>query len=249
MKKYLMGITLTAALASPLCHADTVFGFYFGAGSWDTDFTGDFNSEDGSNIDVENTLNLGADNSTVYYIAIEHPVPLVPNMKLQTTDVVFSKNTRLDSEVTFDDRVYSANTRVKSTFDLTHTDATFYYELLDNWVSLDLGFTIRMFGGEADLRSSTQHSRVELEAVLPMLYAMTKFELPFTGAYVGGEVNAVGYSGNTLSDLTLRAGYESPIGLGAEVGYRTLAVELDEEDELTTDLKTAGAYASITYHF
>ena len=41
--------------------------------------------------------------------------------------------------------------------DLTHTDATFYYELLDNVVDLDLGLLRRLFDGEAssDRRNPT----------------------------------------------------------------------------------------------
>ena len=42
---------------------------------------------------------------------------------------------------------------------------TFYYEVLDNVIDLDLGLTARMFDGEASLIGATQQERVELDAV------------------------------------------------------------------------------------
>ena len=249
MKKYLIGIALSASVAAPFVHADTVFGVYAGATSWNSDFSGNFNSKKNGNIDVKDQLDLGGETASSFYIAVEHPIPLLPNIKIRKTDVAFSKDTILTKDVKFDDKTFTASTPVKSTFDLNHTDATFYYEILDNWVSLDLGLTARKFGGKAAVESLNQAAKLNLDATIPMVYAMVQFDLPLTGAYVGAETNFIGYSGNSLKDIILKAGYESELGIGAEVGYRTISLKLDDVSDLSTDIKSSGAYASVTYHF
>ena len=47
----------------------------------------------------------------------------------------------------------------------------------DNVVDLDLGLTARLFDGEASLIGATQQERVELDAVIPMLYGRAGIDL------------------------------------------------------------------------
>src|SRR5690606_24255951 len=97
--------------------------------------------------------------------------------------------------------------------DLTHTDATFYYELLDNVVSLDAGLTVRYFDGGVQIRSQTNSATLDLDDPLPLLYLAARVELPL-GFYAGGDVNAFGINDASLLDYRLNAGWESSFGLG-----------------------------------
>jgi outer membrane protein len=153
----------------------------------------------------------------------------------------------LTRDIDFDGSVFRVSDDVSAEADLTHTDATFYYEVLDNWVSLDLGFSVRLFDGFVEIQSAAESAREDLDEPIPMLYAKFRFDLPLTGLSVDAEANGIGYSGNTLIDASLRLAYESGIGLGVEAGYRSMRLELDEDIEGDIDL--SGLFAGINFHF
>mgnify|MGYP000102933161 CR=1 FL=1 len=71
--------------------------------------------------------------------------------------------------------------QVAVSLDLTHTDATPHYEIMDNVIELDLGITARSFDGEASLVGATQQESIELDAVGPMLYGQVGVDIHGTG--------------------------------------------------------------------
>ena len=160
----------------------------------------------------------------------------------------------MGTDIVFDGRSFSTNEDIVSTLDLTHTDATLYYELLDNWVSLDLGLTVRAFEGEASIEGIDSSSnepvvaQQDIDVPIPMLYGKAKFELPFTGFAVEAEGNLIQVSGNGITDLSVKLGYESKIGLGAELGYRQFALELDDEDDFSAEINVDGIYLGLSLH-
>ena len=240
-----------AALA-PLAQADTVFGVYAGVGQWNADFGGDAGTV---SIDLEE-LNIEDETNNFFYIALEHPIPLLPNIKLQNTEITSEETATLTRTFTLDDQQFTVGEEVTTDVDLTHTDATLYYELLDNWINLDLGLTLRAFDGEATVISSTtsQSETVDLDEVIPLVYAKAQFDLPFTGWSIAADANAIGYSGDSFSDITAKIAYTSDalplLDLGVELGFRRMALEVDDDDgDLNADLTIDGPYAAITLHF
>ena len=246
MKKHLAGIAICAAL-SPTALADTVLGIYAGAATWQSSLSGDFNSEDQSDIDTEDQLGLDDEDANTFYVALEHPIPLVPNVKLRRTELDYSERTALVAPVTFEGQTFSGTT--ESTIDLSHTDGTLYYELLDNVVSLDVGLTARVFDGKVELADADSKESIDLDATLPMLYGAVLAKLPLTGLYAGVEANYISVGEGSLYDATAKIGYESSIGLGVEGGYRVINLSLEDVDDLESDLTSDGAYAAVTYHF
>lgn len=245
MKGLAAGVVL--ALASG-AQADTILGVYASAGVWDAGISGNLHSEGAfsTDIDAKGDLNLKDDNQTVVSIALEHPIPVVPNILLRHTPLKFAgRNT---TTVNFDNQNFTGV--VDSKVDLTHTDATLYYEILDNWVNLDLGLTARLFDGVVRIHTDTPNrtGEVDIDAPIPMLYAKAQFDLPFSGLKFAVEGNAVGYSGNTLTDFTAKVGYESKFRVGVEGGYRRFALELDDVDDFTGDLTVDGPYLAVTLH-
>ena len=249
MKK-LLSATCLAALA-PLAQADTILGIYAGIGLWQADYGGDTGVE---SVDLDE-LGLDDENNNFFYVALEHPIPLLPNIRLQRTAIDSRESATLTRNFTLDDVTFSATDTVVTDLDLSHTDAVLYYEVLDNWVSLDLGLTLRAFDGEATVQSQTTtalRETVDLDAVLPMLYARAQFDLPFTGFSVGADANLITYDGHTLSDASAKIAYAfdaTVIDLGVELGYRRMALELDDLDDLNADLTLDGPYAAVTLHF
>lgn len=243
MKKILLATSLT--LAAPIAAADFL-GVHAGAGQWHADYSGDLGDP---SVSAEE-LNLNSSKNNFFYVAFEHPIPLIPNARIQHTGVTSSQRGEINREFRLDNETYSGGEEVSTDVDLTHTDFTLYYELLDNWVELDVGLTLRLFDGSiyAEGESGNNES-VDMKATVPMLYGMARFQLPLTGLSVGGHGNLISYDGNELLDLTANVRYE--IGFvakfGLELGYRHLALELDEGTY--ADMELSGPYAGLTFHF
>jgi outer membrane protein len=129
-----------------------------------------------------------------------------------------------------------------------------YYEILDNWISLDIGLTARLFDGSVSFDGAVgSKSNEDLNFVVPMGYAMAQFELPLSGLYAGGDVNVISMGGNTLSDINVQVGYDFPlpvIDLGVAVGYRQFGLKLDDDlGDFETDVNVSGPYVNATFHF
>lgn len=256
MKKTLITAT-TCLLALPsVASADTV-GLFVGAGSFKPEFTGSFQNSDTNTtigeIDLEDDLGLDEDTASYFYIAIEHPIPVLPNIRLARTDMEQKGTSTLTRSIVFDGKTYSANTAVESIVDLSHTDLTLYYELLDNWVNLDLGLTVRQFDGKlqisGDIAGTTETASEDLDFPMPLLYAKAQFDLPLTGLYVAAEGNFIGYGGNSFLDATGKIGYETSLGFGVEAGLRSITLEIDDEDDVEADMEFSGMYLAAHYHF
>lgn len=250
MKKHTLALTI-ATLVSPiafssLAHADTVFGIYAGAGSWQTEYSGDI----GDPALTADELGIDEKNNTFFYIAIEHPVPLLPNVKLQQTELTSDQTATITEDFTIGDEDFTTGTEVATDFDLSHTDATLYYEILDNWLNADVGITVRQYSGYLKAESETESEEVDLDATLPMLYAKFQFDLPFSGFSAGLEGNYISYSENTLSDFSAKIGYmfDSALDVGLELGYRQSTMTLDEDD-VKADLELSGPYVAALFHF
>jgi outer membrane protein len=242
-------LTLLAALAltaAPLTHADTVLGVYAGVGSWDAGFDGRAGDPSISLKD----LGVEDQKNRYYYIALEHPIPLIPNIKLERTNISAEQTAVISETFVIDGTSFTANDTVSSEFDLTHTDATLYYEVLDNWLNLDVGITARKFDGFVYAKSSTEMEKVDLDLTLPMLYGKFQFDLPFSGLSAGVDVKYVKYSGDKLTDYTAKVSYlfDSVLDLGIEAGYRKMSLTVDEDD-LQARVELTGPYAALIAHF
>jgi outer membrane protein len=246
MKKLTLITALTVAASTSLTHADTIFGVYAGVGSWDASYDG----RAGDPSITLKELGVKDHNSSYYYIALEHPVPLVPNIKLERTNISAKQTATVSKSFVIDGTAFTANDTVSSQFDLTHTDATFYYEILDNWVNLDLGITARMFDGFVYAKSSTESKKVDVDYTLPLVYGKFQFDLPLTGLSAGVDAKYVSYSGDKLTDYTAKVSYmfESALDIGIEAGYRKMSLTVDEDD-LQAKVELKGPYAAIIAHF
>jgi outer membrane protein len=243
--KHTLPLFFLAALA-PIAQADTVFGIYAGAGQWQGDYEGDIGNP---SIGL-NELGLRESDNNFYFVALEHGVPIIPNIKIQQTNIESRQSAVISQTFTLDEITFVVDSEVASEFDLTHTDAVLYYEVLDNWLNLDLGLTLRKFDGFATARSGTARETVNLDETIPMIYGRAQFNLPLSGFAVGGALNAINYSDNKITDYNAYLSYtfNSALDIGAELGYRSLELRADE-DNVKVDATIAGPYASILLHF
>lgn len=231
--------------------ADTLFGVYVGAGVWQQEYSGDVASgEEELDVDVERDLDLSEEDNNVFYFALEHGVPVLPNLRVDYADISTSGQNTLSRTITFRGETFNVSEDVSSELDFTQADLVAYYELLDNVVSLDLGLAARWVDGHVEVSADSGFGRADFEGVLPLLYLRARADLPLTGLWLGGEAMGLAYDGHQLLDAAAQVGWESPIGLGAEIGWRTFRLDLDSfEDIDNAEIDVNGPYAAINFHF
>jgi outer membrane protein len=227
---------------STAAQADS-FGFFVGGGYWHANFSGNVITS----VDIESELDIESAGSPYIYAHLEHPLPFIPNLRVARTNIDQSGTGVLTSNFNYEGTGFSAGQSVASSVDLSHTDLTLYYELIDIGMDVDLGITARYLEGEV----SINNVRESAEVILPMIYVRGKFNLPFTGTYIGGQVNAASFSGDRILDGDLKVGWQTENFIfpefGVEAGYRQFSVDADES--VFIDLEMDGAFVNITAHF
>jgi len=220
--------------------ADTL-GLYVGGGSWNHDPSGNFSStQTGSDtIDIKSDLNVGKKSESYVWMAFEHPVPFLPNIRLEKSSLSNTGNTS---------NVYNFNGNPSASgnfeMNLDSTDAILYYRILDNWVNFDLGLDMRKIDGRFAIGSEVS----SVSATVPMLYASAAFDLPLTGLSVGADYKVVSYSGSTYNDMRIRAAYEFGV-VGVEAGVRSTKIKISDVDNINTDLTFKGVMVGAFLHF
>ena len=243
---WILGAMMVAA-AAPV-QADVV-RLALGAAAWNAEPSGDFKVEDNTRIDVEDDLGMGSETTGFVWARLEHPVPILPNVKVRYTPLDIEGDETLSRQVVFDNRTFNVNEDVDSTLDMDMVDTALYYEVLDNIVSLDLGLNIKLVDGSATMRSDTTgEDSVDFTAPIPMLYAAAAAELPLTGLSAEAELSGIGYGGNKALDAVARVRYTFFFGLGLELGYRTLVVDVDTDD-VDVDVDVSGLVAGAHFDF
>lgn len=247
---------LTAALccASSSAFAAPVIDLKLGAGIWQATPSGDLGA---TSTEVEDVLGLEEENGTFVFVAFEHPIPVLPNVKVKAMDLDYSSTALLTEEFILEDENFAADTQVLTDVDLSHTDITLYYGLPEFYLDVDFGLTARVFDGEASVASdtSTLAEQIELDGTIPMIYADVRLDLPLTGLYLGAEANFLSISDSSLTDYNVRIGYSTDVipflaDLDFEMGYKSFALELDEEDfDVGADIEIDGPYAQIMLAF
>ncbi|MEO2178119.1 MAG: TIGR04219 family outer membrane beta-barrel protein [bacterium] len=237
-------ILMVAFLLAVTSAAEADFlGIYGGVGYWDSESSGQII---GQTIDLQDDLNLSNGGGYHLWIAFEHPVPVLPNIKIAHTNIEDSGDGTLTKDFEFQGIMYTVDQDVHTEIDLTHTDLTLYYELIDIAMDLDIGVTARWLDAEVNVQGVSD----SVDIVLPALYVSAKVGLPFTGTYFGGDVNYIGYGGDKLLDYTVKVGWETENFIlpefGIELGYRSYGAEIDSFD---FDIEADGVFLNLTAHF
>lgn len=243
---------LLPLLFPTLTTADTL-GVRVGANYWSYDIGGTvrYKTKDSSNnIDVNR--DLGYDDGTLgyYYIGLEHPLPLLPNVRVSKTDIDEDADGRLTNTVVYGDIIFQANETVRSEVELEQTDITLYYSPLDNVFNLDLGLNAKYIDGKGRISGAISGTQTaDISGWVPMGYAGVGVDLPLTGLSVGADGAYVKYQDSSFYDFSLRVSYASPWLVGGEAGYRKIKLDLDDFDDSYADVEFDGPYAGLYLHF
>jgi len=247
MNSKLLAVGLTGLLASASISADTLLGVYAKAGGWNHAPSGTF-GDNANTFNLENDLGMDSETGSMFSVAIEHFIPVIPNIKIERTDLSFTSTGTLTQGLTFGGVTFGIGDPVTSELDLSHIDYILYYEILDNWVSFDIGVNVKVFDGVLAVTTGGSTGTIDLSAPVPMLYGKAQFDLPFSGFSAGAEGSYIGYDGDSFTDIRGYIGYEIMLGFGVELGYRNLALQFDDLDDANIDTTFEGAYISATFH-
>jgi len=241
MKKLTLAAAIAGSMmAAPIASAD-IIGANADVGFWFSDIGGDF-TKDSSSADLSDDFGLDSGLSNFANVHLEHPVPIIPNVRIGYLSVSDSGDGSLGS--TFDG---VPNGSVQSELTIDQFDATAYYEILDNIVSVDLGLTLRLMDVQLDVYGGGENTKNELTGVLPMVYAAANGSIPFTGVSAGAEVNGVGYSGDSYMDASAYVQYDVSV-MELRGGYRHMAINFEDGDS-KIDINFDGPYVSVGVDF
>lgn len=252
MKKTALILSLSSVLLAGTVQADTLLGIYFGAEGWQSSAKGSF-----AQTELRQDFNFKDKTQTSYYLALEHPLPLLPNMRLQHNKLTSAGITDISAGFTLAGETFAADTEVRNQVDLTNTDYVLYYELFDNsLLSLDLGINAKYIQGEVQVAETAADGMSAVQSVsqfVPMLYTSAAIGLPLTGLKLFARGSIVSYDGSQLYDAQAGVAYafmdNLALDLTLKAGYRAVNMRLDDIDDLYADLKFNGVFAGIEIHF
>lgn len=252
MRKNLLALVIGSALVGSFAQADTLLGLYASVDAWSMESSGSF----GDSSSSMQEFNLDDDNKVSFSVALEHPIPVLPNLRIRTNDLSTSGDTELNVSFTFNDVTFADSTIVATEFDIQNTDITLYYEVFDNdVVSFDLGLTGKYLDGEITVTNedASLTATESFKGVVPMLYGSVTIGVPATGLSFFGELSALSIDDNNIQDYQAGVAYSFVDNLAVDVlvraGYREFSLELDNLDDIFTDWSFDGPFLGVQAHF
>lgn len=245
-----IGALICASLLSTSANADTVLGGYVGIQAWNMGVDGGFAQNDSlANFTYEEEINPN------FYIALEHFIPLVPNIKLARTTMDSSGATIIDNQFTFGDQVFLVNSNLQTNLEMTATDYILYYEILDNdIISLDIGVNGKQIDSTIVVRDQDGlTSQQEFNGIIPMGYAKLVIGLPLTGLSIFAQGSALAIDDDSFTDYQVGVSYSFAESLALDIyihaGYRSTRLDIEDLDDINADLEYDGAFVGFEFDF
>jgi outer membrane protein len=244
MKKLLVLATMATTLSlADIIGGEVNIGYYNHAPSGTLQSQGDI-------LGIQDTLKWKNESDVFAKVYIEHPLPIIPNIKIGYSDFGHSGSGIVTQAFNFAGQTYDVNTNINSNLDFKMNDLAFYYELLDNWVNLDVGVNIKYIDGSVSIKNDVGISETtNFQVPIPMLYGKARFDVPTTDLSFQVEGNYLSYDGHTIYDAEAGVRYTFLLGLGLEAGYKTMKLKLDNIDDLSMDSDFSGAYGKLVWDF
>lgn len=252
MKNTALLLSLGSVLIGGAAQADTLLGIYAGADGWRSAAQGSF--ADNNQLQA---FNFNDKTQQSFYLAFEHPVPLLPNIRLQHNPLEANGVSTINAGFSLAGQVFADDVQVNNAVDLTSTDYVLYYEILDNGlVSVDLGVNGKYIDGQVSVTEVAANGAAAVQDTstwIPMLYTSAAVGLPFTGLQLFANGSYISYDGSRLYDAQAGIAYSVldnlALDMTVKLGYRTVNLTLDDIDDLYADLSFKGLFAGVEFHF
>lgn len=256
MKK-LFSIAATTALLATAANAD-IMRVEGAVGVWQSDPTGTVKYGAYPEFDVVDNAGFSASTNAYAWVYLKHPVPVLPNLRLEYANPNFSDTTKLN--LSYGGYDFSAGASNELT--LTQYDAVLYYNILDNtfWTTIDLGLDVKFIDGNYNISGQTGSGAVtvneDFDMVMPMAYLRGRVQLPVTNIGIEAIVRGMAYSSNNVVDAEIKIDYTMDfvpvIQPGLEIGYRHQQIKLDGGSigiDANLDTTFSGVYGGIMVRF
>jgi len=239
-------ILLAAWILLPTSALADFVGIDIGASDWSNTLPGANNNQTNSIGLTDDPDNEDRSISSLILI-LEHSNSALPNFKYQSFNLDSSDSGGVNSNLTMNGQSFTLDNQLPSSYDLSHDDIVFYYDLTDDWIDLDMGIDLKRFDGEVEFSGS--ENSIQLDETIPLFYLSARFDLPYNGFYIGADFNNLGIGDSIVEDSTIKLGYESDNGLGFEGGLKSFSLELDDSENTKNDLEYDGIFLNGYIHF
>jgi outer membrane protein len=213
-------------------------------------------------FDLKNDARIGDKTQPWARLKFEHPIPIIPNIKLAYMPVKFEGSGRLTINKNFGGREFAAGTDFNLSVKLDRVDTTLYYNLpfiktaTAGKLDVELGLNIRTVMFDATLSGTTTSGGSATESAsitLPVPMGHLAAEIrPISLVSLVGELNYIGYKNNAYYDyvagLRLNPPVRTPLKPFVEVGYRHEKLKIDVQD-VKADLNIKGLYGLVGVRF
>ena len=222
MKK---SILTALCLLSVNASAAMVLGFGAEVDAYNPTASGDFNYK-------TTTTRFNNDRNSGYQVGLylEHPVPLIPNIRLDLTP---------ESSFSGSDGAGGIN---KVSFN--QADITPYYEIIDNVVDLDIGITFKVVDAKI-----TGAINQEFTEVIPMGYLSAGIDLVGTNLRIAGDVKYVEYKGDSFGDSRIKAVLSIGKFFQIQGGYRYEKLEINNHFDVNSNIIIEGPFVGLGARF
>jgi outer membrane protein len=213
-------------------------------------------------IDLKNDARIEDKTQPWARLKFEHPIPIIPNIKLAYMPVKFEGGGTLTQNIRWGNYTFEANASYNLSAKLDRVDATLYYNLpfiktaTAGKLDVEFGLNVRTITFEGKLEGKARELGIMVSEAasitlpIPMGHLAAEIK-PINQLSLLGEVNYIGFSKSAYYDY--RAGLRlSPVRTllkpFVEVGYRSEKLKIDEKD-VKTDINMGGAYALVGIEF
>ena len=245
--KTIIGILIAGTVA-----ANAGTNIELGGGMWNADVKGNITYKSTNSNDLKNDLGFSKDSFPYMYVDIKHPLRIIPNFKIEYTNINYSGSK--DKTIEFMNRTINLGT-VESELNLKTLDGIAYYNVIKKGgLDIDLGIDVKYIEEESSTKNHNRTLEEDIKIAIPHLYANVRYDFS-CGAGIEAEGKYIKYKEAKSYDYNLKVDYKIIKGLKLEAGYKEIGLDVPESFSNDYDLTTtfnytfSGSYAGLSYTF
>ncbi len=185
--------------------------------------------------------------------AFEHPLPLLPNIALRRQAAHWAGDTELSGNLRLEQSLYTSQSSINNSLDLTSTDLSFYYEVLDtNLMALDVGVAAMVYDAELAVTEPANKRRAA-SGFLPLLYVNLTVQVWGTDSALFWQGNYTDYRDQHWTQAKVGIAHQlldlTALTVAVKVGWQHQSVTLTDKDQLDLDFRMNGPFVALEADF